>query len=185
MYRRRPLTVASKYWPLMTKDPGAAVLGGGAGITGSSLVFDGSGNAPLKWTRLSLAASLEFEWRLIRLADVTGNAWWRGYVQRSWARTSAFFVTLAPLIDLGWYVADGLPPELRRNVAHPFDVDGSILAGLSYRFLLADHQILSLGSGVGWLGIDDLGGTDACRRSQITYDNFLAWSFSVGFGWSP
>jgi hypothetical protein len=152
---------------------------------GPALVFDASGNSPLKWTRLSLAASLQFEWRLIRLADVTGNAWWRGYIQRSWARTSAFFVTFAPLIDLGWYIADGVPPDLRLNVAHPFDVDGSFLGGLSYRVLLSDHQILSLNVGVGWLGFDDLGSSDARRRSQITYDNFFAWSFGVGFGWSP
>jgi hypothetical protein len=89
-----------------------------------------------------------------------------------------------PLVDLGWYSTDGIPAglsHLKGGSSHPFDVDGSVAAGLGYKLTLSDHQLLSVGFRVAWLGIDDFHNS----RATLTYDNRFMWGFSVGFGWSP
>jgi hypothetical protein len=158
-----------------------------------AVMFNQDGSLPLSWTRVSIAGALQFERRMLRLADLVPDyfrlaGWWRGLIQRSPLRASAFYLSLMPLIDLGWYTTGGIPGglgELKGSTAYPFDVDGSLILGLAYKVGLTDHQLLSVGAQVGWLGFDDLGNADPRRRGRITYDDWLAWGLTVGFGWAP
>jgi hypothetical protein len=157
------------------------------------VIFGPDGSRPLSWGRVSIAGALQFERRLLRLPDLIPDcfalsAWWRGLIQRSPLRVSGFYLSLMPLIDVGWYFTEGVPTglhDLRRNDSHPFDVDGSMVIGLAYKVSLSDHQLLSIGGRMAWLGFDDLGNSDGRRRTRITYDDWVAWGVVVGFGWSP
>ena len=158
-----------------------------------AVTYGTDGTLPLTWTRISLAGALQFERRVIRLADLVPGSWflsrwWHRLIQESSLRASGFYLSLMPLIDLGWYQTSGIPSGLREvkgGSDRPFDVDGSIIVGLTYRVSLTDHQMLSLGFRGGWLGFDDWGGFDPRRRVHIIYDNWLAWGLTFGFGWSP
>jgi hypothetical protein len=174
-------------WTDISKSASASTLS--AMRPPGAVLFAPDGTTDLTWTRVSLAAALSFEWRLVRLAYLfPGWDRWRRFIQGSSLRASGIYIGATPLVDFGWYFVGNLPSglsDLRGNATHPFDIDGSLLVSLFYKVNLPEGQTLKIGVQAALLGFDDFGRHDARTAADVTYDSWLAVGPQFAFGWSP